>query len=41
MKLNATVEMLPVTWAEFANIHPFAPVDQTKGYEEMIQTLNE
>ncbi|HET7299266.1 MAG TPA: aminomethyl-transferring glycine dehydrogenase subunit GcvPA, partial [Oleiagrimonas sp.] len=32
MKLNATAEMLPITWPEFANIHPLAPVDQTAGY---------
>jgi len=40
MKLNATAEMLPVTWPEFANIHPFAPLDHAKGYLEMIETLN-
>ncbi|PYE53656.1 aminomethyl-transferring glycine dehydrogenase [Deinococcus yavapaiensis] len=39
MKLNATSEMLPVTWPEFANIHPFAPSDQTTGYAEMIGRL--
>lgn len=39
MKLNATSEMIPVTWPEFANIHPFAPVDQTKGYQEMLAQL--
>ena len=33
MKLNATSEMIPVTWDELANIHPFAPVDQTQGYQ--------
>ena len=32
MKLNATSEMIPVTWPEFANIHPLAPADQTAGY---------
>ncbi|WP_422740291.1 aminomethyl-transferring glycine dehydrogenase [Micromonospora sp. WMMD729] len=36
MKLNATTEMEPVSWAEFANLHPFAPDDQTVGYREMI-----
>jgi glycine dehydrogenase len=36
MKLNATSEMIPVTWPEFSNIHPFAPDDQTVGYREMI-----
>ncbi|MBM5570615.1 MULTISPECIES: aminomethyl-transferring glycine dehydrogenase [Deefgea] len=39
MKLNATSEMIPVTWAEFGNIHPFAPKDQTQGYFEMINGL--
>ncbi|KAF7727189.1 glycine decarboxylase subunit P [Apophysomyces ossiformis] len=39
MKLNATTEMIPVTWPEFANIHPFAPVDQTEGYREMLSEL--
>jgi glycine dehydrogenase len=41
MKLNATSEMIPVTWPEFCNIHPFAPHDQVVGYHEMIQDLNE
>ena len=40
MKLNATVEMAPVTWPEVGNMHPFAPVDQTKGYLDMIASLN-
>jgi glycine dehydrogenase len=35
MKLNATSEMLPITWPEFANIHPFAPADQRAGYEQL------
>jgi len=39
MKLNATSEMLPVSWPEFANIHPFAPPEQTLGYIEMIKQL--
>jgi len=39
MKLNATSEMMPVTWPEFSNIHPFAPLDQTVGYREMIDQL--
>ncbi|MEU4532017.1 aminomethyl-transferring glycine dehydrogenase [Micromonospora ureilytica] len=39
MKLNATTEMEPVSWAEFANIHPFAPDTQTVGYREMIGQL--
>ncbi|ALM85867.1 aminomethyl-transferring glycine dehydrogenase [Bordetella sp. N] len=40
MKLNATAEMIPVTWPEFAMIHPFAPVEQTKGYAELIERLS-
>jgi glycine dehydrogenase len=39
MKLNATAEMIPVTWPEFSNIHPFAPDEQTIGYREMIGQL--
>ncbi|KAJ3174385.1 glycine decarboxylase subunit P [Geranomyces variabilis] len=39
MKLNATTEMIPVTWPEFANIHPFVPVDQASGYRIMLQEL--
>jgi glycine dehydrogenase len=39
MKLNSTSEMIPVTWPEFSNIHPFAPSDQTVGYREMISQL--
>jgi glycine dehydrogenase len=39
MKLNATSEMIPVTWPEFSNIHPFAPEAQTVGYREMIAQL--
>jgi len=39
MKLNATSEMIPVTWPEFGDIHPFAPRDQAKGYAEMFATL--
>ena len=41
MKLNATSEMLPITWPEFANVHPFAPLDQVSGYIEMIDSLQE
>ncbi|WP_435949250.1 aminomethyl-transferring glycine dehydrogenase [Psychrobacter sp. DM8] len=41
MKLNATSEMLPITWPEFANVHPFAPRDQVGGYIEMIDSLQE
>ena len=40
MKLNATSEMIPVTWPEFCDIHPFAPADQVVGYHEMIEDLN-
>ena len=39
MKLNATTEMEPVTWPEFADIHPFAPLDQAEGYLELIHEL--
>jgi glycine cleavage system P protein (glycine dehydrogenase) len=39
MKLNATAEMMPVTWPEFSDIHPFAPQDQTVGYVAMIEEL--
>ena len=39
MKLNATTEMIPVTWPEFSNVHPFAPEDQVKGYEKLIDEL--
>ncbi|MGD1703822.1 aminomethyl-transferring glycine dehydrogenase [Dapis sp. BLCC M229] len=41
MKLNATAEMIPVTWPEFAKIHPFAPTSQTKGYQIMFEQLEE
>jgi glycine dehydrogenase len=41
MKLNSTTEMIPVTWAEFGDMHPFAPADQAKGYEEIFQTLEQ
>lgn len=41
MKLNATTEMVPITWPEFANIHPFAPADQAAGYREMIEDLEQ
>ncbi|WP_201575135.1 aminomethyl-transferring glycine dehydrogenase [Psychrobacter sp. H8-1] len=41
MKLNATSEMLPITWPEFANVHPFAPRDQVTGYISMIDSLQE
>ncbi|HEV2333557.1 MAG TPA: aminomethyl-transferring glycine dehydrogenase, partial [Gammaproteobacteria bacterium] len=41
MKLNAVSEMLPVSWPEFAHIHPFAPESQTAGYREMVAQLEE
>ncbi len=41
MKLNATAEMMPVTWAEFGKIHPFAPLSQTTGYQVLFQQLEE
>ncbi|KAL7519575.1 hypothetical protein ACHAWX_004333 [Stephanocyclus meneghinianus] len=40
MKLNATSEMIPVTWPGFCDIHPFAPHDQVQGYHELIADLN-
>jgi glycine dehydrogenase len=39
MKLNATVEMIPVTWPEFGGLHPFAPADQTRGYAALLGRL--
>ena len=39
MKLNATAEMIPVTWPEFGNIHPFVPAEQAQGYKELIAGL--
>ena len=41
MKLNATSEMLPITWNEFANVHPFAPREQVGGYIAMIDSLQD
>ena len=41
MKLNATAEMIPVTWPEFGKIHPFAPKNQTKGYQQLFENLND
>lgn len=41
MKLNATTEMIPVTWAGFSRIHPFAPAEQAKGYQELFASLGE
>ncbi len=40
MKLNATAEMIPITWPEFALIHPFAPAEQSKGYVDLIDRLS-
>ncbi|MBK8961640.1 MAG: aminomethyl-transferring glycine dehydrogenase [Candidatus Competibacteraceae bacterium] len=39
MKLNATTEMIPITWPEFANLHPLAPLDQAQGYAELFAEL--
>ncbi len=39
MKLNATTEMIPITWPEFSNLHPYAPADQAEGYAEMFAHL--
>lgn len=36
MKLNSTTSLMPLSWEEFAKIHPFAPVDQAQGYHEMF-----
>ena len=41
MKLNATSEMIPITWPEFANMHPFAPADQQQGYAELDKQLRD
>ena len=41
MKLNATAEMIPVTWPEFGKLHPFAPLDQAQGYKQMIDELSD
>lgn len=40
MKLNATSEMIPLTWPEFGNLHPFSPADQTRGYMQLFEELN-
>ncbi len=40
MKLNATTEMIPVTWPEFSNLHPFAPANQNKGIREVVSQLS-
>lgn len=41
MKLNATTELLPAGWPEFSQIHPFAPADQTQGYQKIIEDLEQ
>lgn len=41
MKLNAASEMLPISWAEWGNIHPFAPIEQAAGYQEVLKKLEE
>tara|TARA_Y100001947_G_scaffold52785_1_gene44145 strand:+ start:101 stop:2920 length:2820 start_codon:yes stop_codon:yes gene_type:complete len=41
MKLNATVEMIPISWPEYNSIHPFAPIEQAEGYLEIIKELEE
>ena len=41
MKLNATVEMIPISWPEFNSIHPFAPLSQANGYKKIINELEQ
>ncbi len=41
MKLNATTEMIPVTWPEFGHLHPFAPVEQASGYQRLFEELED
>jgi glycine dehydrogenase len=41
MKLNAATELMPVSWPEFAHLHPFAPVDQAEGYQQIFAELEE
>lgn len=41
MKLNATAEMIPITWPEFGKLHPFAPIDQAEGYKQLFEELQE
>ncbi len=41
MKLNATTEMIPITWRQFSHMHPFAPLDQTQGYQQLFEELEE
>ncbi|MFQ5774467.1 MAG: aminomethyl-transferring glycine dehydrogenase [Kiloniellaceae bacterium] len=41
MKLNATTEMIPITWRQFSQMHPFAPLDQAQGYQQLFEELEE
>ncbi len=41
MKLNAAAEMMPISWPEFASMHPFAPIEQAAGYQQLIQELEQ
>jgi len=41
MKLNATTEMIPITWRQFSHMHPFAPLEQTQGYQQLFEELEE
>ena len=41
MKLNAAAEMLPISWPEFAGLHPFAPLKQARGYQVLFQNLED
>lgn len=41
MKLNGSTEMLASSWPEFANIHPFAPLDQCQGYQQLMKQLEQ
>lgn len=41
MKLNAAAEMIPITWPEFAELHPFCPPEQAAGYQQMIGQLSQ
>ena len=41
MKLNATTEMMPLSYRDFGNLHPFAPLDQTQGYQQLFEELED
>ena len=41
MKLNAAVQLLPLSWSEFSNMHPFVPLNQARGYQIMFHELEE